>query len=195
MPSLQAVSAIASRREDAGAMVFEVPGLRIEEQRFLGTFSLRAVRGMAGAAGALGTLLGITLPERANWWEESNGLRAVWSEPDAWVVFGPAGVLQTLSRKLEDSPLAASAMMSDLTSGRVTFKISGTRAADVIASGCPIDLHPRAFRKGQSARSLLGEFAILLLKLDDSAYTITCERPFAGTVSDWLIDAARVGTS
>lgn len=194
MPSLQAVSALAGARDDSSALVFEIPGLRIEEQRFLGTFSLRAVRGMVGAAAELGTLLGLTLTERANWWEESNGLRAVWSEPGAWVVFGPAGLLQTLSRKLEDSPLAVSAMMSDLSSGRVTFKISGARAVDIIASGCPIDLHPRAFRKGQSARSLLGEFAILLLKLDDSAYTITCERPFASTVSDWLIDAARVGT-
>jgi sarcosine oxidase subunit gamma len=154
-------------------------------------FSLRAPRKLA-ASPRLGEALGITLPEKPNTSTECGPIRAVWAEPNMWLIFGPHDALNNLTQKLDASELGSQCLMSDLTGGRTTLEISGQHASEILATGCPIDLHPRAFATGQSARSLFREISIHLMKASETAYTVTCDRSVALTLWDMLVDAAQV---
>ncbi|MFW5417107.1 hypothetical protein J0910_10880 [Nocardiopsis sp. CNT-189] len=52
------------------------------------------------------------------------------------------------------------AAVADLSAQRAVFELRGPQAAEVIARGCPLDLHPRAFGTGGYAQSLLGRAAV-----------------------------------
>ena len=52
--------------------------------------------------------------------------------------------------------------LTDVSDGLVTFTLAGPSARDVLAKGCPLDLHPRAFTPGSCARSLLAKADVLL---------------------------------
>jgi sarcosine oxidase, subunit gamma len=188
MPKLSALSALA--RPHHQAVVFEVPGLRIAEVS-AAVFSLRAARKQA-ISGPLSRALEIALPERPNTFTTTGESCAVWIEPSAWMLFGPRQFLQEAATRLERSEFAGLCLISDLSGGRTTIELSGRHAIDILASGCPLDLHPRAFGLGQSARSLFREIAILLLKTREETYTITCDRSVATTLWDMLVDAAKV---
>jgi len=70
--------------------------------------------------------------------------------------------------------------------------MSGPRAADVINSGCALDLASPVFPAGAATRTLLGKAEIILSKCDDApTFEIECARSFAAYVRDFLLDAAR----
>jgi sarcosine oxidase subunit gamma len=75
---------------------------------------------------------------------------------------------------------------------RITLRLTGSRARDVLAKGCSIDLHPRSFCRGSSAQTTLGQAGVVLLALADSGddYAILVRSSFAGYLADWLADAA-----
>ena len=75
---------------------------------------------------------------------------------------------------------------------RITVRLTGKRAREILAKGCSIDLHPRVFGRGRSAQSMLGQAAVVLLALSDVGddYLVLVRSSFAGYLADWLLDAA-----
>ena len=72
------------------------------------------------------------------------------------------------------------------------LSVSGPRAADVINSGCPLDLSRAAFPTGCATRTLLGKAEVILAKTDDlPTFEIACGRSFAAYVHEFLLEAAR----
>ena len=83
------------------------------------------------------------------------------------------------SRK-RDALNAAGGALFDLSASRVGFCLQGKGATDVLAMGCPLDLHPRAFRSGQCRQSMFGHVNALLLKTDEvPTFVIMVARSFA----------------
>ena len=80
----------------------------------------------------------------------------------------------------------------DVSAQRITLRLSGSRARDVLAKGCSIDLHPRSFCRGSSAQTTLGQAGVVLLALAENGddYAILVRSSFAGYLADWLADAA-----
>jgi sarcosine oxidase subunit gamma len=80
----------------------------------------------------------------------------------------------------------------DVSAQRTTLRLSGPDARDVLAKGCSLDLHPRMFRKGTAAQTMLGLAVVVLIALDDDGtdYGILVRSSFARYLADWLIDAA-----
>jgi sarcosine oxidase subunit gamma len=66
----------------------------------------------------------------------------------------------------------------------------------VLATGCAIDLHPRAFPAGSAAQTTLGLAGVVLLALDDGVdggathYHVLVRSSFARYLAAWLLDAA-----
>jgi sarcosine oxidase subunit gamma len=61
----------------------------------------------------------------------------------------------------------------------------------VLAAGCALDLHPRAFGPGRCAQTLLARAAVILEQTSgEPAYRIYVRPSFAGYLADWLRDAA-----
>ena len=80
----------------------------------------------------------------------------------------------------------------DIGHRHVALSVSGPRAADVLNSGCPLDLSSSAFPAGCATRTLLGKADVVLAKTDDlPTFEIECGRSFAAYIRDFLLEAAR----
>ena len=104
--------------------------------------------------------------------------------PDEWLVIGD-GVEAELRAVLTGGRDA----VIDVSDQRTTFELSGPGAREVLAGGCSIDLHPRAFGPGRCAETLLARAGVILLALDEPTYRLLVRRSFAGYVATWLLDA------
>jgi sarcosine oxidase, subunit gamma len=115
-------------------------------------------------------------PVEPNTTAEVEGKTVLWLGPDEWLVLGG---------REEDYPDAAAAV--DVSANRVVFELSGGEAADVLAQGCALDLHPSAFRPGDCAQTLLAGVQVVLLK--PVVLTLLVRPSFAPCVRAWLEDA------
>ena len=79
-----------------------------------------------------------------------------------------------------------------VVSDRMTgIGVSGARALDVLAAGCPLDLHPKVFAPGAVTRTLLGKAAVVLRRPGEAdAYELWVNGSFAPYVWLFLRNAA-----
>jgi sarcosine oxidase subunit gamma len=120
-----------------------------------------------------------------------HGDRAVlWLGPDEWLVVAPpdsAGALESEVRASLGDGLDA---VVDVSSNRTTLELTGSRARDLLESGCSIDLAPRSFGSGRCAQTLLARAQIILWQLDEApTYRVLVRPSFARYVATWLADA------
>ena len=79
----------------------------------------------------------------------------------------------------------------DVRQQRTTLRLLGSRSRDVLAKGCALDLHPRAFVEGTTAQTMLGQAGVILLAVNGTGddYRILVRSSFARYLADWLLDA------
>jgi sarcosine oxidase subunit gamma len=124
------------------------------------------------------------LPIVPNTTARNDALTAFWLGPRSWLLVAES-VDSPLAHFIEklNALNAAGGALFDLSASRVAYRLAGERAADVLASGCPLDLHPRAFRAGDCAQSVFGRVNALLYKSDDApTFAIMVARSFARDV-------------
>ncbi len=56
--------------------------------------------------------------------------------------------------------------MSDQSDARLVLHLSGPRVRDVLAKGVPIDLHPKVFKPGDVATTLIAYIGVQIDMLD-----------------------------
>lgn len=164
---------------------------RIEEKPFLGYINLRGraddTRFLAGVL----KVLGCEPPTQANTVTESKGYRIYWLGPDEWLVVTPAGMQGQLKSELLSALRDAFCSVVDNSSGLTMLHISGEYAAALLATDCPLDLHPRAFKPGQCAQTRIAKAGMTLSPLpDNSGFEVIIRRSFADYLLLWLQDAA-----
>ncbi|GGK45219.1 sarcosine oxidase subunit gamma [Planomonospora parontospora subsp. parontospora] len=82
------------------------------------------------------------------------------------------------------------AAVTDVSAQRTVIRLAGPAARDVLAHGCPLDLHPRVFGPGTCARSTLARADVLLAAGEDEEFQIFVRSSFAAYLWAWLLDAA-----
>jgi sarcosine oxidase subunit gamma len=134
---------------------------------------------------------GLDLPTTPSAWTETDGVRAIWLGPDEWLVTSSVRTPQDLESSLREAVAGRGAVV-DVSGQRTTLRLSGEHARDVLAGGCPVDLHPRVFRRGAAVQTQLGQAGVVLIALDDTAtsYDILVRASFAAYLVAWLLDAA-----
>jgi sarcosine oxidase subunit gamma len=137
--------------------------------------------------------LGVALPVVPNTASgDPDGRHALWLGPDEWLVLGPTGSAPAIESAVRAAAGAAFVVTVDVSANRVAFERSGTRARELLESGCPIDLHPRGFRAGSCAQTLLARANVLLHQVsDEPRYRIWVRPSFARYLASWLADAAQ----
>ncbi|MGZ8267294.1 MAG: sarcosine oxidase subunit gamma [Burkholderiales bacterium] len=126
----------------------------------------------------------IALPTVPNTTVRSDALTAFWLGPRSWLLVAESAA-SPLADFIEkrDALNAAGGALFDLSASRVAYRLAGLRATDVLATGCPLDLHPRTFRAGDCAQSVFGRVNALLYKSDEApSFTIMVARSFARDV-------------
>ena len=161
------------------------------ERPFLGYLNLRGDTADEGFAAAAESALGLELPTEPNRAADSNSLTAHWLGPDEWLIVTPPSVQAWLIDSLEASLGGLHASVTDLSGGYTTIALSGPRARDVLAKGCPLDLHPAVFRPGDCAQTLVAKAGALIRCVDNSpSFELVIRRSFAEYAALWIRDAA-----
>ncbi len=182
--------ALAARTGGAGAAE---AGVRLGERPFRGMIALRGDAGDPAFLAAVEDAVGLVPPTAPNTIAATgDGLpRILWLGPDEWLVVTAEGVEAGLVHRLSESLGGRHAAVVDVSDGRTVIALAGPRARDVLAKGCPLDLHPRAFAPGRCAQTLLAKAAVILDQVDDApGFEIYVPRSFADYLWRWLEDAA-----
>ena len=133
-------------------------------------------------------LFEIELPA-ANAIATSDALTALWLGPTSWLlVAGGASPLHDFAAKRAALNAMGGALF-DVGASRIGWKISGSHAATVLAKGCPLDFHRRAFPPGTCAQSLFGHVNALFVN-DGDAFTLFVARSFARDAWHALAESA-----
>jgi sarcosine oxidase subunit gamma len=111
---------------------------------------------------------------------------AIWVQPVAYMLSAvPGGLAERAT-----VAFAGLAAVEDQSHGRTTIAISGPAARDVLARGCRIDLHPRAFGPGRAASTPIAQIGCLLHQTDDApTFELTVFSTLAEPFFHWLLEA------
>ena len=135
---------------------------------------------------ALDRCLAVDLPRKPN---DAAGAdpRAIGLAPGEWMIVGGGVPSEAL---LAAAAGARIAHVADLGEGRVCYAIAGPRARDLIAKGCTIDLHPRAFGSSRAVQSALAQVFVLIDRpSDEPVFHIYAEVSYAQHLDLWFADA------
>ena len=81
--------------------------------------------------------------------------------------------------------------MVDVSDRDCVLTISGDAARDVLAGGCPLNLHERVFQPGACARSHCFRIPVLVNRVDaGSTFDVQMPRSYAGDLWEFLVEAA-----
>lgn len=172
-------------------------GIRLTERSGLGKIDLRGDAGDRAFISAVGRCLELVLPGEPVTSASRGGLTAIWLGPDAWLITCPGPDVPTYMASLREALHGVHAAITDVSDGRVALRISGPSARATLAKGCPLDLHPGAFRAGMAAQSLLAKASVLIHLVEDEAaatspaFDVYIGRSFAHYLFAWLEDAGR----
>ena len=195
---------LAARASEPGGEA--EPGVLMGERPFRGLVDLRGPAGDAAFAGAVQQALGVALPVEPNTTATAatstgpGDLTVFWLGPDEWWVVTPGGG-PAMADKLRAALAGQKAAVTDVSESRTCIHVRGSRARDLLAKGCPLDLHPRVFSAGRCAQSHCAKALITLHQVADEdgggdggggpAYDLYVLNSFAEYLWLWLEDAAR----
>lgn len=184
-PAVTARSAFAGAKAPSGSPVTldVIDGLMIAH--------ISALKGQKAALQAkMREAYGLELPMTPTV-TEGRSLSALWAGPGQWLVIAPAEGRSDLEQELAKG-LAGHAAVTDQTDSRAIIRVSGPKAASVLATGLPIDLHPRAFGPNSVAITHAAHIGVVVWRgAAEQSFHVACSRSFAGSFWDWLSDAAQ----
>ena len=108
----------------------------------------------------------------------------LWLGPDEWLIRSHQPAL------INQCSAIAHGAITDVSSGRAAWRLTGPHSVDLLAKGCSLDLHSRVFANGACAQTALAHVAVLLHRRDAETFDIYCARSYARHVWHWLHEAA-----
>jgi sarcosine oxidase subunit gamma len=167
---------------------------RLVERPFLELVNLRGDLRDAAFVAAVEKVIGCKPPEKPNTTAAGNGYDLMWLGPDEWLVRSTASHSATqpapLEAKLREAFKGLFAAAVDIGSGYTVLEISGMRTRDVLARGCPLDLHPRLFGVGQCAQSHYFKASVTIVPTGEDNFELVIRRSFADYFVKIMLDAA-----
>lgn len=117
----------------------------LARQSSVGVLNLRGNPADPAFLAAVEQALGMPLPLAVCTTIAMADLRIVWTGPDEWLVLAPQGQEAALAARLRTALAGQHGAVTDVSSGFFQVDLVGPWVRDILAQGCPMDLHPRAF--------------------------------------------------
>jgi sarcosine oxidase subunit gamma len=134
--------------------------------------------------------VGGTAPEDGPRCVTGDGLVLVGCAPGQWFGLSERSRGVNAVARLTDA-VAGIAAVIDHSSGKIVLRMSGPRARDVLAKGCPIDLDPRVFGPGSAATTEIAHIGCQLWQVDEApTYDFLVNRSIAKSFWAWLAASA-----
>jgi sarcosine oxidase subunit gamma len=165
--------------------------VRLTAIGFRALLNLRCRTQDARMLAALGDALGMPLPVEPNRVSGDDERAVLWLGPDEWLVLAADGEEHGLEKQLraaadDDAWLS----VVDVSHNYTGLMLAGPAARDVLAKGCPLDLHRLKFRPGDCAQTVLAGVRVLLRSPQQSeAIELWVRNSFARYTAHWLLDA------
>ena len=148
------------------------------------------LRGDAGDARFVDAVLqatGMHLPLKANTVSIDPQRQLLWMGPDEWLLKTSDGQGDATGAALRPALQGLHSAVVEVGHGNTTLSVKGVGAAELLARGCPLDLHVRAFPTGSLAQSHVAKANVTLLCLQAGThYELTVRRSFADYLFHWL---------
>ncbi|MBJ7437782.1 MAG: hypothetical protein JHD35_01990 [Sphingopyxis sp.] len=109
--------------------------------------------------------------------------RTLWLAPGEWLIVDHA---------VEGGAIEAAAPVAhivEVTDGRVVYEVAGPNAETLLAKGCTLDFHPRAFAPQSCAQSALAQTLVLIERTDQQTFHIYADASLARHLELWFEDA------
>ena len=144
---------------------------------------------------ALQSLGVVTLPSVPNTTTKHGALTVLWLGPKSWLLIASDVAALSGFDSRRDALNAAGGALFDVSASRAAWTIAGDAAATVLAKGCPLDFHPRAFPDGSCAQSVYGHVnALFYRRVSAPVFTMFVARSFARNIWRTLcVSAAQYG--
>ena len=162
---------------------------QLTERPFMTLLTLRGNGAMFHAA--VERVLGVALPTASGERSVAGERVAIWMGPDEWLIQSTQDMAADLERGFHEALGGQHYAVVDVSSGYTVIDIEGTNVRAVLASGCPLDLHPRAFVEGRCAQTHFFKAGITLCRNGDSRFQVIVRRSFAEYGCLMLLDAAQ----
>jgi sarcosine oxidase subunit gamma len=133
----------------------------------------------------------LLLPVEANTWLGWNDHDVLWLAPDGWLITANARSSDP-GQLISDLETLVSGMhhsLVDVSANRNVLELAGEHRYELLSTGCGLDLHPRSWRDGMCAQTLLARVPVILQERADTTRVFV--RPsYRDYLVDWLRDSA-----
>ncbi len=146
----------------------------------------------AGFVAAVRAAIGAELPREPGGVAAAGHGWTFWTGPSEWLHVAPGRDGWAIERDLAHALAPHRGAAIDVSHGRAVLRLTGAAVRDVLAQGCPIDLHPEIFPAGRCAQTLFGKIGVLLHAIAPrDRVELYVSRSYADAVADALCAAAR----
>ncbi|HUI17128.1 MAG TPA: sarcosine oxidase subunit gamma family protein [Alphaproteobacteria bacterium] len=189
-PARRSALAAVLHAGDFGTVPASGPGILLSERRGLAMVQLAADdAAYAGAAARIQTTLGLELPRQPNRAVVAGARTALWTGPGRVLLV--AAEAERLEEALQQALLGVDVAVTPLSHARSVIRLSGPRVRDLLAKGCGLDFHARAFAPGSAVQSSYAQINVLLVALDEApSVDLYVARGFAVALWEHLLDGA-----
>jgi len=164
----------------------------LAEIPFVDMLNLRGDAGDARFAKAVIDVTGMHLPTTSNTASIDPQRQLLWLGPDEWLLKLRDRQGEAVAAALQQALSGVHGAVVDVGHGFTTLLLQGPGSIDLLARGCPLDLHPRAFPTGALAQSHIAKAGATVLCLYAGIqYEITVRRSFADYLVRWLCEAGQ----
>jgi sarcosine oxidase subunit gamma len=129
---------------------------------------------------AVGGVMGFDLPRVPNTTIAADGKVAYWLGPDEWLLSTIDSAAS--ARALEAALSGQFVAVTEVGGGNEVMVLEAATARDLLATECPLDLHPDAFGPGQCAQTRFAHAVVLLRPLENGDIELIVRRSFAAYV-------------
>jgi len=116
---------------------------------------------------------------------------ALWLGPDQWLIVSATQEAASLGASLRSALRTVASAVTDVSRARIVYAFRGVHARDLLAKGCPLDLHERAFPPGRCAQTLLARLPVIVHRTSAGpAFELYVARSCTDYFWEWLQSAA-----
>ncbi len=159
------------------------------ELRIMDCTPLAKVLVRASTDGKVARMLAVPFGRAAR---DEHGTLVVGSGPGEWLLLAPPGAAAAVAGRVEEVPDEGLVSVFDATHGRALMRITGARAADMLAKVCGVDFSEEVTPDGAAFRSYVAKLVTEVVRDDrdgERSYLLHCERSSGQYLFDALTDA------
>ena len=172
-------------------------GVLIGELRFQDMLNLRGSAKNPAFMLAVKKAVGCSLPKKPNTASMKGSETTILAlAPDEWLIVTESGKGAEPEKRLRTKLQGQHASVTPVGEARTVIRLAGSNTRNLLAKGCPLDLHPSTFGPGVCAQTLLARTNMLLHCLPSNSskadsFDIYIARSFAEYAWSWIEDAGR----